>query len=160
MYPTNPMNDYYLRQAQPYQQTFNFPPNPQPPVPQIKASWVSNVEEAKASQIDFVSTNLFCDTASGKIYLKRIGNDGKPQFITYIIEEDVKPTDPLAEINSRLTNIESVLGGLRNESVSGYAGVKQSAAVPYQSASKQNEPNDEAKSTSVPENAGNGWRKK
>ena len=41
----NPMNDFYLRQAQPYQQTFNFPPQQ----PQIRANWVSSIEEAKAS---------------------------------------------------------------------------------------------------------------
>ena len=107
----NPMNDYYLRQ--PYQQQFNFPPQQ----PQIKSSFVSSVEEAKASQIDFVSTNLFCDTANGKIYLKKIGDNGKPLFLTYVIEEEVN-TDPLSEINSRLMNIEKYLGGRRNESVS------------------------------------------
>ena len=36
----NPMNDFYLRQAQPYQQTFNFPPQQ----PQIKANWVSSID--------------------------------------------------------------------------------------------------------------------
>ena len=160
MYPTNQLNDFYLRQSQPYQQTFNFPPNPQPSVPQIKANWVSSIEEAKASQIDFVSTNIFLDTASGNIYLKRIGDNGKPQFITYIIEEDVKSADPLSEINSRLSNIESVLGGLKNESIPGNAGIKQSEPVPYPTITKQNERHDETKPTGVSENAGNGWRKK
>lgn len=152
----NPMTDFYFRQAQPYQ----FPPS-QPQAPQIRANWVSSVEEAKASQIDFVSTNLFCDTASGKIYLKRIGNDGRPQFITYTIEEDVKQTDPLSEINSRLSNIENFIGGLRNESVSSYAGVQQSAADPDATVTKQNESNDETKPAGIPENAGNDkWQKR
>lgn len=152
----NPMNDYYLRQAQPYQQTFNFPPQQ----PQIKANWVSSIEEARASQIDFLSTNLFCDTANGKIYLKKIGDNGKPMFLTYVIEEEVKPTDPLSEINSRLLNIENFLGGLRNESVPSNAGVQQSEPVPYSTVTKQNESNDEAKSTGFSKDAGNGWRKK
>lgn len=153
----NPMTDFYFRQAQPYQQ---FPPV-QPQVPQIRANWVSSVEEARASQIDFVSTNLFCDTANGKIYLKRIGNDGKPQFITYAIEEDVKQTDPLSEINSRLMNIENFIGGLRNESVSSHAGVQQSAAVPDATVTKQNESNDETKPAGISENAGNDkWQKR
>lgn len=152
----NPMNDFYLRQAQPYQQTFNFPPQQ----PQIKANWVSSIEEARASQIDFVSTNIFLDTASGKIYLKRIGDNGKPQFITYIIEEDVQEKDPLTEINSRLLNIENFLGGLRNESISSNAGVQQSEPVPYTATAKQNESNDETKSAGFPKDAGNGWRKK
>lgn len=152
----NPMNDYYLRQAQPYQQTFNFPPQQ----PQIKANWVSSIEEARASQIDFVSTNIFLDTASGKIYLKRIGDNGKPQFITYIIEEDVQEKDPLAEINSRLLNIENFLGGLRNESIPSNTGVQQSEPVPYSTVTKPNEPNDETKSAGFSKDAGNGWRKK
>ena len=159
MYP-NPMNDFYLRQAQPYQQTFNFPPNPQLQVPQIKATWVSNIEEAKASQIDFVSTNLFCDTANGKIYLKKIGDNGKPMFLTYIIEEDVT-SDPLSEINARLINIENYLGGRRNESVPNDASVQQSQSVPYPAVTKPNESNDETKSTGFPKDAGNDkWQKR
>ena len=152
----NPMNDFYLRQAQPYQQTFNFPPQQ----PQIKSSFVSSVEEAKASQIDFVSTNLFCDTANGKIYLKKIGDNGKPLFLTYVIEEELN-TDPLSEINSRLMNIENYLGGRRNESVSNDVGYAKSEPVPYSTTAKQNEPNDEAKSTGFPKDAGNDkWQKR
>ena len=152
----NPMNDFYLRQAQPYQQTFNFPPQQ----PQIRASFVSSIEEAKASQIDFSSTNLFCDTASGKIYLKRIGDNGRPQFLTYIIEEDFQ-TDPLSEINSRLSNIESVLGGLRNESVPGNASVQQSNAVPQSAVTAANESNGSPESAGVPKGFGNDkWQKR
>lgn len=150
----NPMNDYYLRQ--PYQQTFNFPPQQ----PQIRANWVSSVEEARASQIDFVSTNLFCDTANGKIYLKKIGDNGKPLFLTYVIEEEVN-TDPLSEINSRLMNIEKQLGGRRNESVPNDVGYAKSEPVPYSTTAKPNEPNDEAKSTGFPKDAGNDkWQKR
>ena len=149
-----PPNEFYLRQ--PYQQTFNFPPQQ----PQIRANWVSSIEEAKASQIDFISTNLFCDTANGKIYLKKIGDNGKPLFLTYVIEEEVN-TDPLSEINSRLMNIENYLGGRRNESVSNDASVRKSEPVPYSTVAKQNESNDEAKSTGFPKDAGNDkWQKR
>ena len=152
----NPMNDFYLRQAQPYQQTFNFPPQQ----PQIRANWVSSIEEAKASQIDFVSTNLFCDTANGKIYLKKIGDNGKPLFLTYVIEEELN-TDPLSEINSRLMNIENYLGGRRNESVSNDVGYAKSEPVYNPTVTKPNEPNDEAKSTGFPKDAGNDkWQKR
>lgn len=151
----NPMNDFYLRQSQPYQQ-FNFPPAQ----PQIRSSFVSNIEEAKASQIDFLSTNLFCDTANGKIYLKKIGDNGKPIFLTYKIEEE-QTADPLAQINARLSNIENFLGGLRNESVSNDASVQQSSTNAYTTVAKPNESNDETKSTGLPENAGNDkWQKR
>lgn len=150
----NPMNDFYLRQSQPYQQ-FNFPPAQ----PQIRSSFVSNIEEAKASQIDFISTNLFCDTASGKIYLKKIGDNGKPIFLTYKIEEE-PDTDPLAQINERLSNIEKYLGG-RNESVSNDVGYSKPESVSYSTVTKPNESNDEAKPTGLPENAGNDkWQKR
>ena len=155
MYP-NPMNDFYLRQAQPYQQTFNFPPQQ----PQIKSSFVSSVEEARASQIDFLSTNLFCDTANGKIYLKRIGDNGKPLFLTYVIEEEVKPTDPLSEINSRLMNIEKYLGG-RNESVSNDVGYAKPESVHNATVTESYAINDETKSTGFPKDAGNDkWQKR
>ena len=150
----NPMNDYYLRQ--PYQQTFNFPPQQ----PQIKSSFVSSVEEARASQIDFLSTNLFCDTANGKIYLKKIGDNGKPLFITYVIEEEVKPTDPLSEINSRLMNIEKYLGG-RNESVSNDVGYAKPEPVHNSTVTEPYAINDETKSTGFPKDAGNDkWQKR
>lgn len=154
MYQNPMMNDYYLRQ--PYQQQFNFPPQQ----PQIRSSFVSNIEEAKASQIDFLSTNLFCDTANGKIYLKKIGDNGKPIFLTYKIEEE-PDTDPLAQINERLSNIEKYLGGRRNESVSNDVGYAKPESVPYSTVTKPNESNDEAKPTGLPENAGNDkWQKR
>lgn len=150
----NPMNDYYLRQ--PYQQQFNFPPQQ----PQIKSSFVSSVEEAKASQIDFISTNLFCDTANGKIYLKKIGDNGKPLFLTYVIEEEVN-TDPLSEINSRLMNIEKYLGGRRNESVSNDVGFTKSEPVHNATVTEPYANNDETKSAGFSKDAGNDkWQKR
>ena len=165
----NPLNDYYMRNAQtqmnpqfnqPYQLQLPFPPQ-QPQVPQIHCNWVSGIEEAKAAQMDFVATNIYLDTSTGKIYLKRMGDNGKPQFLSYVIENDVPDTkDPLLEINSRLSNIENFLGGLRNEPISGNAGSRQPAAVSNTTVTEQNEYHDEAKSTGFSKDAGNGWRKK
>ena len=59
----NPMNDFYLRQAQPYQQPLPFPSYE----PQICANWVTSIEEARAAQMNFSSTNLYLDTSCGKI---------------------------------------------------------------------------------------------
>ena len=81
MYP-NPMNEFYLRQAQSYQQPLPFTYEPQ-----INASWVTSVEEARAAQMNFASTNIYLDTSCGKIYLKRIGDNGKPQFLSYVVGE-------------------------------------------------------------------------
>ena len=139
MYP-NPMNDFYLRQAQPYQQSFNFPPYE----PQITANWVTSMEEARAAQMNIVSTNLYLDTSNGKIYLKRMGDNGKPQFLSYTVEEEIVK-DPMQEINNRLTKIEQYLGGRNDKSIPGNAGSRQSAGFLNQTASESYEPNDEAK---------------
>ena len=61
-YQINPINDYYFRNTQP-----QFPPQQQP---HIVTRFVTNMEEAKAAMIDGVSTNLFLDSGTGKIYLK------------------------------------------------------------------------------------------
>lgn len=157
-YQMNPVNDFYFRNSQPvpapYQQTFNFPPQQQ--MPQIHSHWVTSVEEAKAAIIDPLATNVFFDTSSGKIYMKNLGDDGKPMFLIYSIEEQAVPKDPIVEINSRLTNIENYLGGMKNEkSISSYAGVQQPSAVSKSAVTKSYGPNDETESTGFPEDEGN-----
>ncbi len=167
MPPYNPVNDFYMRNAAmyqqpPYQQQFNFPP-PQPRQPVIHASWVTGIEEAKASRSDdFTATNIFIDTSTGKIYLKRMDNDGRAQFLTYVIEEPVTQTaDPLLEINSRLINIENIIGGFKHDkSIPGNAGSQQSAVVSQPAVTESYANHDETESAGLPKNAGNGWRKK
>lgn len=128
MYPpymNNPVNDFYFRNAQPQQQygqlMLPFPPQNQqqnvPQMPQINSRFVTNIDEAKAAMIDPLSMNLFLDSGNGKIYLKKLGNNGQSEFLCYSIEqlkEEVK-ADPIIEINSRLSNIEKYLGELKND---------------------------------------------
>lgn len=168
-YQMNPVNDFYFRNSQqqmnqqlqlPFQQQFQFPPAPQPQAPVIHAGWVTNIEEAKAAQIDFLATNVYLDTGTGKIYLKRIGDNGKPQFISYAIEDHGGQQDFLAEINARLSNIETFLGGLKHESVSGNAGIQQSGPDAHAAAAEQNESDGAAKPAGIPENAGTDFWKK
>lgn len=154
----NPVNDFYLRNAQAsmqmpmYQQ--NFPPTPQQP--QIKTYFVTGIEEARAAMIDPLATNIFLDTSSGRIYMKNMGNDGKPQFLCYSVEEPVIPKDPIEEINYRLTNIEKTLGGIQyDKSISSNAGTKQSTAISQPAVTRPYATDDEAESTGLPENAGN-----
>lgn len=158
----NPINEFYMNKAQSYgQMMLPFPPQQQTPViPRVNCRFVTNIDEAKAAMIDPSSYNLFLDTGTGKIYLKKISNNGQAEFLCYSTEEAV-PKDPVQEINSRLTKIENVLGGIINgKSVSNDAGVQQSAAVSQSAVTKPNEPNDETEPTGFPKNAGNGWRKK
>ena len=157
---TNPMNDFYLRQAQPYQQPYQQPLPFPSYEPQINSSWVSSIEEARAAQMNFSATNVYLDTSCGKIYLKRIGDNGKPQFLSYVVEEEITPKDPLTEINTRLSKIEQYLGGHNAKSISGNADAQQSARVSNQSASISYERNEETESTGLPESYGaDQWEK-
>ena len=87
----NPVNDFYFRQSQPQ---FNFPPQPM-----INYRFVTNVEEARTSLIDGFSYNIFLDSSNGKIYLKKVNNNGMSDFLTYSVEEG-KQADPIGEINT------------------------------------------------------------
>ena len=154
----NPVNDFYFRNSQPYQPQlqFNFPQA----LPPINSRFVTNIEEARASQIDGISYNLYLDSGTGKIYLKKVNNNGTADFLVYAIEEQKAPPDPLAEINTRLTRIEEYIGGM-NEPVSGNTGTRQSEQVYEPAVTVQNERNDEAKPAGLPEDARNDkWKKR
>lgn len=159
----NPVNDFYFRNAQAQMNQYQpqyFPPQQQPK-PSVHCSFVSSIEEARAARSDdFLSTNIFLDSGTGKIYLKKIDNNGKPLFLTYIVEESVneQKADPLGEINARLTNIENFLGEIRNDK--SVPNVEQSQPVPQPAVTTENEPNGTAEPSGIPKNAGNGWRKK
>lgn len=155
MPPYNSLNDFYLRQPQPFQNYPNqFGYSPQQP--QIKSHYVSNIEEAKASMIDPLSVNLFIDTASGKIYMKRMSNNGISEFYEYIIEE-AKKSDPIQEINNRLTNIENVLGGIVNvQSVSN----DESTSTHSTEVTRNDESNGSTEPTAFSKNEGNDYWKK
>ena len=154
----NPVNDFYFRNSQPYQPQlqFNFPQA----LPPINSNFVTNIEEARAARIDGISYNVFLDSSTGKIYLKKVNNNGTADFLVYAIEEQKAPPDPLEEINTRLTRIEEYIGG-KNESVSGITGTRQSEPV-YESAVKETyERNDETKPAGLPKDAGNDkWKKR
>lgn len=162
-YQMNPVNDFYFRNAQvqqgyaqPYMQ---FPPQVQPQTPQINCRFVTSVDEARAAMIEPLSYNIFADTNTGKLYLKKLGNNGLSEFLCYSIEESSQESkdDLFAEVNKKLSNIERILGGL-NESVSN---AKQPDGGTPAAVAEQNEPDDEAKPAGVPENAGNGfWQKR
>ena len=123
--------------------------------PQINSRFVTNIDEARASMIDAISTNLFLDTSTGKIYLKKLNNNGQADFFVYAIEEQKIPKDPLEEINQRLTKIEKYIGGQNVQSVSNDVGYAKSEPVHNATVTKPNESNDEAKSTGFSKDAGN-----
>lgn len=146
----NPVNDFYFRNSQ-----LSFPPQN---IPQLKTFLVTSINEAKSAMIDPLSTNLFVDTSNGKIYLKKISNNGQQQFLVYTTDEEI-PADPMSEINARLNKIEDFIERLNNDkSVSvndkSAAGPQQSIAGPVQS-------NEAAESAGFPEAPRNDiWQKR
>lgn len=84
--------------------------------PRLVCKQVGSIDEAKSAIIDPVSLYLFVDFSSGKIYVKKMGDNGHSEFYSYAQEIEQKPIDPMDEIRQRLTNIEAKLGG-HNEPV-------------------------------------------
>lgn len=142
----NPINDIYLQNKQWYQ----------PQQTQIMSRYVSNIEEAKATIIAPLSVNIFIDIASGKIYMKKMNNNGLAEFYEYIIA-DTKEETSFEQIENRLKNIEEIIGGVINDkSVS--SNDKQHATTAI---TEQNESDDETKSAGFSKNARNDkWQKR
>ena len=104
---------------------------------------VTNIEEAKAFIIDPINTYLFIDVNAGKIYMKKMNNNGLSDFFTFGVLENAteKKSDPLSEINQRLINIENKLGGINNV---------QSVSDDVQSGSINAESNDRTNAETEP----------
>ena len=108
---------------------------------------VTNIEEAKAYIVDPFNSYLFVDINSGKIYMKKMNNNGMSDFYVFSIEENVKQ-DPFAEINRRLDNIENKLGGINVQSISNDA---ESKSVSIGT-------DEKSESKTVPKSSGNDKR--
>ena len=108
---------------------------------------VTNIEEAKAYIVDPFNSYLFVDINSGKIYMKKMNNNGMSDFYVFSIEENVKQ-DPFAEINRRLDNIENKLGEINVQSISNDA---ESKSVSIGT-------DEKSESKTVPKSSGNDKR--
>lgn len=100
------------------QQQLQFNPYPQNNQPQFLVRQIGNIDEARSYPVDPNTMYFFLDTGTGKIYMKRLNMDnGKSEFFAYNLEENIQEnkSDPMQEINERLTNIEKIIGGLVND---------------------------------------------
>ena len=84
--------------------------------PRLVCKQVGSIEEAKGAIIDPFSLFLFVDFATGKIYVKKMGDNGQSEFYSYAQEATPKPSNPMDEIRQMFKSIDEKLGG-RNESV-------------------------------------------
>lgn len=117
----------------PYQQRMTQQPMYQPavsyPIQQIKGRPVTNIEEAKAAQIDFDgSSTYFPSIAEGKIYEKAIDLNGTPIFRVYELakpqerkEINYAEADQVKTLQQKVEMLEQRLndirGGMRYEPV-------------------------------------------
>ena len=131
------INDFYFRNYNPYGINFN-----NHNMQNVQCRFVTNIDEAKAALIDPLSTNIYLDAGNGKIYLKKLGNNGLSEFLSYVVEEtnnETKTTDPLLEIKERLIKIEKSIGELNNDkSISSNECNEKSADVYGNSITEQN----------------------
>ena len=72
--------------------------------PRLVCRQVGSIEEAKSAIIDPISLYLFVDFSSGKIYVKKMGDNGQSEFYQYAQVAEPKPVDPMDEIRQRLSN--------------------------------------------------------
>lgn len=129
----NPMMDYQRNQLLAQQamiqnqlnqmngQQPQFNPYPQSNQPQFFIRQVGSVEEARGYPVDPGTMYFFLDTGTGRIYVKKLNtNNGKSEFYIYTVQESVEgaKADPIQQINERLSNIEAIMGGLCDKSVS------------------------------------------
>jgi hypothetical protein len=99
----------YAPQMQQQQQT------QQAQQPQVRGALVTGIEEVKGMQIAFDgSTYVFPDSSGGKIYTKRIGNNGAPIYDTYALQPPEDAAQPVQAVPSTdmLAPAIAALGGL------------------------------------------------
>ena len=79
--------------------------------PQAITLFVTSVEEARSYRIDNpMNTYIFIDSYNGKIYTKKIGNDGAAVLEAYAKENPPTPItsdEKIAMLEKRLAEIES-----------------------------------------------------
>lgn len=108
---------------------------------------VTSIDEAKAYIVDAFNSYLFVDFNAGKIYLKKMNNNGLSDFYIFTLNQEQK-NDPFTEINQRLTNIENKLGGINNVQSN------------VNDAESNNESNAKSESSTIQKGSGNDERKK
>ena len=116
-YQPDPTLDYYRQKAaglqqqfqQPFQQNFQQQNFPQVQPGLISRS-VTGIEEARATYVDPLSTGVFTDLGNGKIYVKRIDNNGNASLQTFTLETAIdKPPnygEQIATLEKRVAELE------------------------------------------------------
>ncbi len=89
---------------------------PQFAMPQtIRASLVMNKEEANAQQVAMDgSISMFLNNTANEIYTKKLGNNGLPEFKTYILVETPVQKDSYTELKEEITKLKQEIKELKD----------------------------------------------
>lgn len=119
-YGLNPMAFHPQAAAQSFRAFHGPQPMPQAPQRQplqIDTFQVGSIDEARAAMVNPVGMTAFFSFGEDRIYIKRLGNDGRAEMYTFRLEmptADAAQNNPLDTINQRLERIELAIGGLAN----------------------------------------------
>jgi len=100
-----------------------YNPSPVQSNPRLICKQVGSIDEARNTIVDPLSVYVFVDAGAGKIYVKRMADNGQSEFFSYAQES--RPLSPLDEIRQRLTNIEARLGGSDGKSIPDATGTEE-----------------------------------
>lgn len=109
------MYPFFSNQYPPQYPVYNPSPTPVQSNPRLICRQVGSIDEARNTIVDPMSVYVFVDAGAGKIYVKRMADNGQSEFFSYAQES--RPLSPLDEIRQRLSNIEARLGGSDGKSV-------------------------------------------
>lgn len=120
MYPfyNNPNNQF------PYS-VYNPSLSPVQSNPRLICRQVGSIDEARNTIVDPMSVYVFVDAGAGKIYVKRMADNGQSEFYQYAQVAEPKPVDPMEEIRQMFASIENKLGGSDGKSVPDATGTKE-----------------------------------
>ena len=133
MYPfNNPQFPY------PVYNSNSFPPQVNTN-PRLICKQVGSIDEARSAIIDPFSLFLFVDFSTGKIYVKKMGDNGQSEFYSYVQEATPKQVDPMEEIRQMFADINTKLGGNNEQSIPDASGNEKPDTGNHKSTGRKNE---------------------
>ena len=121
-FPADPTLEQYRQRARELSSQFYQPPNYQQGFqqtyqPQTVVYNVSSLDEARAARIDNpMNTYIFIDASNGKIYTKKIGDNGAAILQSYTpeIPPPMNSEDKFAVLEKRIAELEAQKQGAEN----------------------------------------------
>lgn len=111
-YPPSANAEYYAQKMRDIAGYGNYNPgfNQNYQQPNIICRIVTSIDEARAAMIDGLNTYIFADFANGKMYVKRIENNGAASLRTFALEavpeKTLNYTEQISALERRIADLE------------------------------------------------------